>query len=155
MTNKNQKKIVTGIPEGFHTVTPFLQAQNANELLDFIVKAFNGKVTFNMKHDDGKVMHATVKIGNSLIMVSETMDNMPPVTAMLYLYVEDVDAQYQQALSAQAISVREPKDEFYGDRSAGLKDKWNNQWWIATHTEDVSPDEMEKRKEEMMSGSVK
>lgn len=148
--NKNRKQQVKGLPEGFHTVTPFLVADGASELLDFIVKAFNGEVLFNMKMDDGKVMHATAKIGDSLIMVADTMDNMEPVTGMLYLYVDDVDATYQQALRANSTTIREPKDEFYGDRSGGVRDKWGNQWWIATKQEDVSMEELEKRQKERL-----
>jgi PhnB protein len=100
----------------------------------------------------GKVMHATVQIGDCQIMVADAMDpTQKAMPTMLYLYVDDVDAAYRQALEANGTSLREPVDEFYGDRSAGIKDEWNNQWWLATHKEDVSDAEMEKRKEEFLS----
>jgi PhnB protein len=153
MKEKNQKKSVKPIPDGYHTVTPFVIAEGASKLMDFIVRAFGGEITSEMKSDDGKVMHATVKIGDSLVMVSDAMENFPPMPAMLYVYVEDVDSVYRQALNVQGESLREPTDEFYGDRSAGIKDEWGNQWWIATHQEDPTPEEMKKRQEEMMGAS--
>jgi PhnB protein len=147
---QDPKKPVKTIPEGYHSVTPFLIADDAGRLLDFMVKAFDGKVTSRLNAENGQVMHATVQIGDSLIMVSDAMEGMPPATAMLYLYVEDADAVYEKALKAKATSLREPKDEFYGDRSAGLKDAWGNQWWVATHKENLSPDDIKRRYEEFL-----
>jgi PhnB protein len=147
--NKDQKRRgVHPIPEGFHTVTPYLVANHAEMLIDFLEEAFDGKVKFMAKGDDGRVMHATVKIGDAIIMVSDTMEGMSPEPAMLFLYVEDIDTVYKQALAAKAISVREPKDEFYGDRSACVRDAWDNKWWIATHIEDVEADELKRRAKE-------
>lgn len=136
------------IPEGFHTVTPFLIVEDAVKLLEFIEKAFNGETTAIMKHVDGKVMHATARIGDSVIMTSDATDRFPAMPCMLYLYMNDVDAVYKQAIKAGGQSLREPTNEFYGDRSAGIKDAWNNQWWIATHVEDVGEEEMKKRVEQ-------
>ena len=136
------------IPEGFHTVTPFLIVKDSTKLLEFIKKAFNGETTSMMKDPDGKVMHATARIGDSNIMLSDEMDRFPAMSCMLYLYVDDVDATYKQAIKAGGQSLREPTNEFYGDRSAGVKDAWNNQWWIATHIEDVDDEEMKRRAEE-------
>lgn len=145
--SKNPKsKSVKSIPEGFHTVTPFLTVNGATRLIDFITKAFDGQVTSLMKGDDGKIMHATVKIGDSTIMISDATEKFRPMPTMLYLYVENVDSVYQKAIGVKGVSLREPTDEFYGDRSAGIEDAWSNQWWIATHIEDVSAEEMEKRK---------
>jgi PhnB protein len=148
---QDTKKPVKTIPEGYHSVTPFLIANDAARLLDFIVKAFDGEITSRMDTDKGEVMHATVKIGDSLIMVADAMQEMPPATGMLYVYVKDADAIYQKALNAKATSLREPKDEFYGDRSAGVKDAWGNQWWIATHQENLSQEEIGKRYEEFVN----
>ena len=148
---KSQKKSVRAVPKGFHTVTPYLVVNDARGLLEFIEKAFDGEVTSKMKGEDGRIMHATVQIGDSIIMVSDVMKGMnEPMPTMLYLYVDDVDAMYRQAINARATSIREPVDEFYGDRSAGVRDEWNNQWWVATHTEDISNAEMERRKEESL-----
>lgn len=139
---------VKAVPEGFATVTPYLIARNASELIDFLKTGFDGKETFMFKNpNNDSIMHATVKIGNSTIMISDAMEGMEPQAAMLFLYVEDVDDVYQQALDADATSVREPKDEFYGDRTAAVKDKWDNTWWIATHVEDVDREELSRRAE--------
>ena len=146
-STEKQKK-ANPVPQGFHTVTPFLIANNASKFMDFLQNAFGGMVTYNMKSDDGKVMHATVKIGDSLLMVSDPTEKFGPVSSMLYLYVDDVDTVYERALKANATPIRKPVDEFYGDRSAGLKDEWGNQWWIATHIEDVSDAELKKRMKE-------
>jgi PhnB protein len=148
-TNKDSKLAsVHPVPEGFHTVTPYLIANHAEMLIDFVKEAFDAKVTFVSKSDDGRIIHATVKIGDSVIMVSDTMEGMPPEPAMLYLYVEDIDTVYKQALMAKGISVREPKNEFYGDRCACIKDAWDNKWWIATHVEDVDNEELKRRAKE-------
>ena len=143
----SQPTMAKPIPEGFHTVTPFIVVNDAGKLLEFIKQAFNGETTFIMNHPDGKVMHATTRIGDSTIMVADEMDRFPAMPCMLYLYVEDTDAVYKQAINAGGQSLREPIDEFYGDRSAGIKDGWGNQWWIATHIEDVSDEEVKQRAE--------
>ena len=148
--NKSQKKSIRTVPKGYHSVTPFLMVNDARGLIEFIEKALDGNVTSMMKSEDGKIMHATVQIGDSLVMIADTMSGSQPMPAMLYLYVDDVDAKYRQAINANGTSIREPVDEFYGDRSAGVRDEWNNQWWLATHIEDVSDDEMERRKEEYL-----
>ena len=142
---KTKDKSVRAIPQGFHTVTPFLVVDNAAELIEFIKKAFDGKQTFRMDENDGKIMHATVTIGDSTIMISDTMEGMEAQTAMLYLYVEDVDALFKKAIGAKATKIHEPTTEFYGDRAGAVKDRWGNVWWIATHVEDVEPKELEKR----------
>ena len=148
---KSQKRSTSAVPKGFTTVTPYLVVNDARGLLEFIERAFDGKVISNMKGEEGRIMHATVQIGDSIIMVSDVMKGMnEPMPSMLYLYVDDVDATYRQALNANGTSVREPVDEFYGDRSAGIRDEWNNQWWVATHIEDVNNEEMERRKEEFL-----
>ena len=148
---KSQKRSTSAVPKGFTTVTPYLVVNDARGLLEFIQRAFDGEVISNMKGEEGRIMHATVQIGDSIIMVSDVMKGMnEPMPSMLYLYVDDVDATYRQALNANGTSVREPVDEFYGDRSAGIRDEWNNQWWVATHIEDVNNEEMERRKEEFL-----
>ena len=133
------------IPDGFHSVTPLMMVSEADKLIKFIGEAFDGKQTSMFRTKDNQVMHATVRIGDSEIMISDAMERTPPGTSRLYLYVEDVDKVYNQALHAKATSLRSPTDEFYGDRSAGVRDTWGNEWWIATHKEDVGEKEMEKR----------
>ena len=151
-TKKKQNRKVKPIPKGYHTVTPFLMASDAQGLLDFIEKGLNGKTEFKMKDDDGKIIHASATIGNSPIMLGDAMGEHEPITAMLYLYVDNVDELYEQALSVEGTkSIREIKDEFYGDRAGCIQDQWGNRWWIATHTEDVSDDELDERKSKLMS----
>jgi uncharacterized glyoxalase superfamily protein PhnB len=133
------------IPEGYETVTPYLIVEDAAGLITFLQQAFDAEAV--ERHDDpnGRVVHAVVQIGSSKIMMGQATDEWPALTAMLHLYVEDVDATYRQAMKAGARSIREPEDMFYGDRSGGVADPAANQWWIATHVEDVSPEEIERR----------
>jgi len=95
-----------------------------------------------------------VLIGNSNIMIADEMEGMSAQNAMLYIYVDDVDTFYKQALDAGGISIREPKDEFYGDRSAGVNDSWGNRWWMATHIEDIGDKELKARMEKSRSEPV-
>ena len=141
---------VKPIPEGFHTVTPYLIVQGASKLIDFLKQAFEAEEIYRQNMPDGTVMHAQVRIGDSMLMMSDATSQHKPMPSMIYLYVEDVDAVYNRALKAGATSLREPTNEFYGDRSGGVKDFAGNQWWIGTHIEDVSPEEIEKRAEEFM-----
>ncbi|HET6538932.1 MAG TPA: VOC family protein [Chryseolinea sp.] len=152
-TKKQKSKSVKAVPEGMHTVTPFLVVDGANELIRFIEQSFDGKVTSIMKTKEGRVMHAGVQIGDSQIMVTDSTEKYPAGSTRLYLYVDDVDATYNNAIKAKGTSLREPTDEFYGDRSSGVKDAWGNEWWIATHVEDVDDEEMEKRAKEFSAGA--
>ena len=92
-------------------------------------------------------MHAEVKIGDSRIMLAEACGAWTPMPTMIHLYVPDTDATYRSALEAGATSLQEPADQFYGDRSGGVKDAFGNHWWIATHKEDLSAEEMQRRRE--------
>jgi PhnB protein len=141
------RKKVRAVPKGMHTVTPFLLVENAAGFIKFLKNGFGGEQTYIMKAE-GKVMHATVKIGDSILMVADVMEPQHPMPAQFYLYVEDMDMVYKKALKAGATSLREPLDEFYGDRSGAVRDEWGNHWWIATHTEDVSEEEIRKREKE-------
>ncbi|NIR49595.1 VOC family protein [candidate division KSB1 bacterium] len=133
------------IPDGFHTVTPYLIVPGLAKLIDFVKQAFDAEENHRSTRPDGTVMHAQVKIGDSFVMMGEPMGEFQPMPASIYLYVEDTDATYQRALEAGATSIMEPADQFYGDRNAGVKDPFGNLWWIGTHIEDVSPEEIEKR----------
>jgi PhnB protein len=140
----------TPIPKGYHTVTPVLTVHGAAKLIKFLTQAFDAKETYRLPGPNGEVVHAEVKIGDSMVMVGEATDQWKPMPATIALYVEDTDAWYKRALQAGATSVREPSDQFYGDRSAGVKDSAGNQWWIHTHIEDVPPEELQKRAEAWM-----
>jgi len=136
---------VKPIPDGYHSVTPYLVVKGVAALIDFLKQAFDAHEIERMAHPDGTVQHAEVRIGDSVVMMGEATAPSNPMPAMLYLYVNDTDATYQRALQAGATSVREPADQFYGDRSAGVQDRSGNFWYIATHVEDVSPEELARR----------
>jgi len=136
---------VKPVPEGFHTVVPYLTVDDASALTNFIERAFDAKVTYCMKDDDGNVRHAEAKIGDSTIMIGQARDEWKSRPGMLVLYVPDCDSLYKKALAAGATVVREMADQPYGDRSGGVQDSQGNQWWISTHVEDVSQEETERR----------
>jgi len=135
---------VRPIPEGYHTVTPYLVVEGASRLIEFMREAF-GAVERSRFGDGDRITHGEVQIGDSIIMLSDGQPAQPQFPAMIHLYVDDCDAVYRRALAAGATSLREPADQFYGDRSAGVSDAFGNQWWIATHAEDVSDEEMHRR----------
>jgi len=141
---------VKPIPEGYHSITPYLTIPGVAKLLDFLQQAFEAQELHRMARPDGTIMHAEVRIGDSPVMMGESMGSCEPMFGSLYLYVHDVDAVYKRALQAGATSTSEPADQFYGDRSAGVKDPVGNQWWIATHKEDVPPEEIARRAEACM-----
>jgi PhnB protein len=141
-------KKVSSVPEGLHTITPYLIVDGADKFIEFVKNAFGGELTFMHRDEEDRVTHATVKIGDSVIMLGDAMPGMDPVNAMLYLYVEDADKIFNQAVKAKGKVERELRDEFYGDRAGAVKDNWNNTWWIATHVEDVGKEELERRSKE-------
>jgi uncharacterized glyoxalase superfamily protein PhnB len=141
---------VKPIPDGYHTATPYLIVPGVSNVIDFLKAAFDAKEQERVEGPNGRIMHAEVRIGDSPIMLGEPMGEWKPMPSMIYLYVADTDAVYRRALQAGATSVQEPADQFYGDRSAGVKDEAGNLWWIATHKEDVAPADMKKRAEAAM-----
>ena len=143
------------IPDGYHTVTPYLVVQGAANLIEFLKQAFEAVEIRRVLHPEGSIMNAEVRIGDSVVMVSEARGEFKPMPSSIYLYVEDTDATYKRALQAGGISMMEPEDQFYGDRNAGVKDLNGNHWWIATHQEDVSPEEMEKRMKDLFGNKEK
>jgi PhnB protein len=136
---------VKPIPDGYHSVTPYLIVQGAGKLIDFLKQAFEAQENERLTRPDGTIGHAEVRIGDSIVMMSEASGEWKPTPGAMYLYVNDADATYKRALQAGATSTTEPTDQFYGDRSAGVKDPVGNQWWIATHKEDLSREELAKR----------
>jgi PhnB protein len=141
---------VEPVPHGFHTVTPYLVLSGVARMIDFLKEAFDAKEMQRSARPDGTVMHAQVMIGDSPVMLGEIYGDFQPKPAALYLYVPDTDALYKRAVAAGAVSIMEPMDQFYGDRNAGAKDFAGNEWWIATHIEEVPPAELEKRAAEAM-----
>ncbi|MEW6691795.1 MAG: VOC family protein [Pseudomonadota bacterium] len=138
---------VKPVPDGYHTVTPSLSVRGAAGLIEFMQQAFDAEVQDCLMRPDGAVGHATLKIGDSIVMLGEVMGEWPPMPASLYLYVDDVDATYRRALKAGAASVMEPADMFWGDRHSGVRDAWGNVWLLATHVEDVPGPEINRRAE--------
>lgn len=142
--------VVKSIPEGYHTITPFITVQGAAQLIDFLKQVFAATEIERMTNPDGTVKHAEVRIGDSVLMISEARGEWKPMPAAFYLYISDVDAVYQRALAAGAASLMAPTNTFYGNRESGVKDQFGNSWWIATHFEDVTPEEIQKRAEAQM-----
>lgn len=137
-------------PDTFHTVTPFVVVKDVAGVIEFAKKTFDAQEIYRMTMPDGAIAHAEMKIGDSIVMLGDAGDYMPPMPMMLYVYVKDVDAVFQKALEAGGEVVRPVADQFYGDRSGGVKDKSGNQWWISTHIEDLTPEELQRRGDEAM-----
>jgi len=141
------------IPDGYHSVTPYLIINGASEAIAYYQKAFGATELFRMPAPEGKIGHAEIKIGDSPIMLADEYPEMgyksprtlggSPVSIMIY--VEDVDTVFDQAIAAGGKAQRPVKDQFYGDRSGTLEDPFGHVWHVATHKEDVTPEEMEKR----------
>lgn len=144
---------VKPIPEGYHSITPYLHVNNAAAALDFYQRAFAAEERFRIAESDGRIGHAELRIGDSMLMLSDeypAMDVRGPLTLggtpmILHLYVEDVDAVTARALAAGARLERPVETQFYGDRGGLVVDPFGHKWWISTHVEDVSPEELERR----------
>jgi PhnB protein len=135
---------VKPIPEGYHSVTPLLCLKDADQAIEFYKKAFGAEESFRMPTPDGKVAHAEIRIGDSTVMVTEAMQE-PPTSSSMYLYVPNADAVYERAVSAGATPVMAVAGMFWGDRFGRVTDPFGVRWGIATHTEDLSPQEINKR----------
>ncbi|MCY3880609.1 MAG: VOC family protein [Chloroflexi bacterium] len=144
---------VKPVPDGYTAITPYLVAEDAPRLLDFLAEGFGAVERMRMPMPDGSIAHAEVEIGGAPVMLgSANAPDFPPLAAQIHLYVEDVDAVYAQAVSAGATPVAEPEDQFYGDRIARVLDTAGNHWSIATHIADVTEEEMAQAMEAMGEG---
>jgi PhnB protein len=137
-------------PDGYHSVTPYLVVDGAARLIDFLQQTFDAEEVERFAAPGNRIGHAELRIGDSLVMLGDAHGEHKAMQAMLYVYVDDVDASFQRALTAGGTSVQAPTDHFYGDRSGGVKDPCGNIWYIATHIEDVSPAELKRRAQEAM-----
>lgn len=147
---------VRPIPEGYHTVTPYLVVRGAAKTIEFAKNAFGAELVFEpMQRPDGTILHAEVKIGDSRVMLSDATEQHAAMPAMLYVYVPDVDAVYRKAVAAGGTSLNEPSDQFFGDRTGGVKDPAGNHWEIGTRKEDLTPQEIKKRAEAMFKQGSK
>jgi uncharacterized glyoxalase superfamily protein PhnB len=132
-------------PAEYHTVTPYLIVDGAERLITFISDVLDGTETVRMAGPDGRIAHAEMRVGDSMVMLADAPEPGEVTSAMLHLYVPDSDATYQRAIEADATSLREPQDEFYGDRMSGVQDSTGTKWYFATHVEDISEEEMARR----------
>ncbi len=149
---------VKPIPDGYHAITPYLITQNATEAIEFYKTVFGATQVELLPRPDGGVAHAELRIGDSIIMLADEMPEMgylgprsiggSPVHLMIY--TEDCDAMFARAVEAGATVKRDLQDQFYGDRAGSLTDPFGHDWTIATHVEDVDPEELQKRFQEMM-----
>jgi PhnB protein len=144
---------VNFIREGFHSITPSLSIRGAADAIEFYKKVFGATESYRMTDGHGKIMHAELRMGDSVLMLSEEMPEwgaLSPKTVggcpmSLMVYVPDVDATFAQALAAGAKEIRAPKDQFYGDRSGAVEDPFGYRWSISTQVEELSAEEMKKR----------
>ena len=151
--------MVKPIPEGYHSVTPYLVVDDAEGAIDFYTRAFGAKEKFRMPMGE-RIGHAELMIGDSHIMLADEFPDMGHLgpknrggtTVSLMVYVDDVDATFKQALDAGATQKRAVENQFWGDRMGTLEDPFGHQWSLATHVEEVSPEEMEKRMAEFSPG---
>ena len=138
------------IPEGLSTATPYLIVQDGNGAIEFYQKAFGATLKERMEDGQGRLRHAEFRIGNSMFMLGEYPGLQVPApggfpSLSIYLYVDDADAVHRRAVTAGATSCGEVKDQYYGDRQGGVRDPYGITWWIATHIEDVSNEELQRR----------
>jgi len=156
--------MVKPIPTGYHTVTPYLTVKGAAQAIDFYKRAFGAQEVERMPGPDGKsVMHAELKLGDSVVMLSDespqggtrSPQTLGGSTAYLFLYVPDVDAAFKRAVDAGAKATMPPTDMFWGDRFGKVSDPFGHEWGLATHKEDVSPEEMRRRAQAEMAKMAK
>jgi len=152
---------VKPIPDGYHSVTPYLIVDDAARAIEFYKKAFSAVELMRMPAPGGKIGHAEIRVGDSPIMLADESPEMGHRSARtlggspisLMVYVEDVDARVAQAVAAGGKLVRPVANQFYGDRSGGVDDPFGYHWYLATHVEDVPPEEMKKRMAKMMEST--
>jgi PhnB protein len=144
---------VKPVPDGYHSVTPYLIVSGAAQAIDFYRRAFDAVEKMRLEGPDGKVCHAEIQIGDSIVMLADEFPQMGAVSPQtiggtpvhFLVYIENVDAQFQQAVAAGAKVERPLQDQLYGDRSGTLVDPFGHKWTLATHMEDVTPEEINRR----------
>jgi PhnB protein len=154
---------VKPIPEGYHSITPYISIKGAARALDFYKRAFGAEELYRMEMPDGRIGHAELQIGDSRLMLADEIPEMPDIVARspetlqgttfgLNIYLADVDTQFARAVAAGAKVKRPLQNQFYGDRSGTVEDPFGHVWTLATHVEDVSPEELKRRMAEMPKG---
>ena len=150
---------VRPIPEGFHSLTPYLVVKDAAKAIDFYSRALGAQERYRMAAPDGSIMHAEIQVGDSILMLAEENPQMGTQSPQalngtavnLFLYVEDADASFKQAIDAGAKELLAPQDMFWGDRYGKLQDPFGHEWSIATHTEDLTPEQIGERAQAMFA----
>ncbi len=148
---------VNSVPQGYHNVTPYLLINGASEAIAFYVKVFGAEEITRLTAPDGRIGHAEIRIGESVVMIADEhpeMDFLGPqsrggTTVSLLIYVDDSDEVFKEALKAGAAELRPLCDQFYGDRSGSVTDPWGHVWSIATRLEDITPEELKRRFDEL------
>lgn len=146
---------VKPIPDGYHSVTPYLMIKGASEAIEFYKRAFDAVEIFRLSRPNGQIGHAEIKIGDSSIMLADPCEqgafrspqSLGGSSVALHLYVEDSDVQFAQAIRAGAKEIKPVQDQFYGDRTGTLEDPFGHIWLLATHKEDIAPEEINRRAE--------
>lgn len=150
---------VKAIPEGYCGVTPYLSISGAAEAIEFYKRAFNADELFRMAAPSGNIMHAEIKIGDSPVMLADSCNetgfqdpkNLSGTSVGLHIYVKNVDEIFSQAVAAGAKIINPVEDQFYGDRNGTLEDPFGHFWFISTHKEDLSPEEIAERAKELFA----
>ena len=150
---------VKPIPDDYRTVTPYLSISSAKDAIEFYKLAFGATEIFRLNTPTGDIAHAEIKIGDSVIMLAEPCEDSPMPspdtlggsTVAVHLCVEDVDAMFEQAIDAGALDIKSVEDQFYGDRMGTLKDPFGHIWFVSTHIEDLTPEEIQQRAEALHS----
>lgn len=147
------------VPEGYHTITPYLEVDDAQAAIDFYGRAFGARERTRMQGPDGKIAHAELEIGDSVLMLSDPFPQfvtrnpkeLGGTSVGIFMYAENVDELFRRAVDAGATPAMEPEDQFWGDRYASVTDPFGHVWQIATHVEDVPPEEMAERAKAAMA----
>jgi PhnB protein len=150
--------MVKAIPEGYHSITPYLIVKGASDAIEFYKRVFGATEIMRMPKPDGKIAHAELSVGDSKIMLADEYPergyrgplSLGGTGVSLMLYIENVDEVFKRALAAGAKELQPVKDQFYGDRSGTLQDPFGHMWTVSTHVEDVTPEEMDRRAREFM-----
>ena len=154
---------VKAIPDGYHTVTPGLTVRDGAKAIEFYQQAFGAQQVFRMDKPDGRLMHAELKIGNSVIMLGEeylqqgcqSPESLKGTPVSFYLYVADADAAFAQAIAAGAKAIKPVSDMFWGDRQGDVTDPFGHRWSVATHKEDLTPEQIGQRSQEFFASLAK
>ena len=132
-------------PTGYTTCSPYIISKDIDSLVKFLVDVFSGEIVKRITTRQGEPSHAVVCIGDTAVMMGPAKDDFPPIPGSLYIYVNSCDEVFGKAQAAGATTLMPPEDQFYGDRTAGVRDQWGNFWWIAQHLETLTPKEIQKR----------